>query len=97
MQAALARLPHRARLLRKPACSPAPSKFFDRQWDNYERQLDDHLDHPTVNKVVIDTTGLGLTDDQMDRLDDHIAGLPQEERDKIIRIRTEEAGGGLER
>jgi hypothetical protein len=54
-------------------CSPAGTQFFDRQVDSYKQQLIDHLKHPTVNKVVIDVSGLDLTEPQVKKLETIIA------------------------
>jgi hypothetical protein len=65
-------------------CSPPKSSFFDGQIKNgaYNKSLLDHVNHPTVNKVVVDTTGLGLTPAQMAVLD----GLLNPHGAKILRI-----------
>lgn len=69
-------------------CSPPQSRFFDQQIanGNYERSLIEHVNHPTVDRVVIDTTGLGLTPAQEATLQtviDRVAGVGSP---KIVRI-----------
>ncbi len=68
-------------------CSPPKTEFFDKQLDNYKKSLDEHLAHPTVDKVVIDTTGLNLTEAQLKQIDDDIKSLPKDKQDKIVRIK----------
>lgn len=68
-------------------CSPAPGPHFDRTFNkSYKRSLDDHLNHPTVDRVVIDVTGLNLSPAQLQRLEAHLASLPPAHQAKIVRI-----------
>jgi hypothetical protein len=69
-------------------CSPPKSEHFDKQLDqgNYQKSLLAHVDHPTVDKVVIDTTNLGLTKVQADKLEAEIKKLTPDQRAKIVRV-----------
>ncbi len=67
-------------------CSPGPSPHFDKSFKKYKKSLDDHLTHPTVDRVVVDVTDLNLTPAQLQKLEDHIASLPPAQQAKIVRI-----------
>jgi hypothetical protein len=69
-------------------CSPAPSQHFDQQITNgrYEASLRDHLNHPTVDFVVVDITGLNLTPAQEATLDALIIRVGGAGNPKIVRI-----------
>lgn len=69
-------------------CSPPRSQYFDRQLQNgnYEQSLRDHLGHPNVNYVVIDTTGLGLTPAQMQALEALITRVAGLNNPRIVRL-----------
>jgi hypothetical protein len=67
-------------------CSPGPEPYFNKSWNKYTRSLADHLAHPTVARVVIDVTGLGLKPEQLQKLESHLASLPAEQHAKIVRI-----------
>jgi hypothetical protein len=70
-------------------CSPPASQFFDAQIrnGNYANSLTDHANHPSVNRVIVDTTGLNLTQAQQTTLDGVINNLTPTQRAKIVRIR----------
>jgi hypothetical protein len=66
----------------------APTAYFDRTWDSSKTSLTDkRLGNPNIDKVIVDTTGLNLTADQLKKLDDFINSLPQADRDRIVRIK----------
>ncbi|MEZ4399711.1 MAG: hypothetical protein R3B06_06815 [Kofleriaceae bacterium] len=67
-------------------CSPGPTPYFDKSWKKYMRSLDEHLHHPTVDRVVVDVTNLNLTPTQLQKLEAHLASLPGPEQAKIVRI-----------
>jgi hypothetical protein len=70
-------------------CSPPPTAHFDRQLvagGPYEASLREHLAHPTVDRVVVDVSGLGLTAAQLQALDDLIARVAGPNSPKIVRL-----------
>jgi hypothetical protein len=69
-------------------CSPPESRFFNQQITNgrFEAALREHLNHPGVNFVVIDITGLGLTPAQEVTLDALIERVAGPGNPKILRI-----------
>lgn len=64
-------------------CSPGPTKHFDKAWPSYQRSLHDHATHPTVDKVVVDITGLNLSPAQKNQLLAELGNYPPE---KIVKI-----------
>ena len=67
-------------------CSPAPNAHFEKSFNKYTKSLDEHVKHPTVDRVVIDVTDLNLSPEQTTKLDEHIASLPASEPGKIVKI-----------
>ena len=69
-------------------CSPPVSKHFDAQITNgnFERALKDHVEHATVDFVVIDTSGLGLTAAQQQALREAIGRAAVSNPGKIVRL-----------
>jgi hypothetical protein len=69
-------------------CSPPKSRFFDLQITNgnYESSLLDHLASPSVDLVVIDITGLGLTLAQEQALEAVILRVAGPNNPKILRL-----------
>ncbi|MCP5070917.1 MAG: hypothetical protein GY946_30505, partial [bacterium] len=67
-------------------CSPAPSAHFERSWKSYMTSLSDHLKHPTVDRVVVDVTDLGLKPQQIKTLITHLKSLATDAQSRIVRI-----------
>lgn len=67
-------------------CSPGPEKYFQRTWDRYMKALEEHLEHPTVDRVVIDVTDLALEGSNLAQLKAHVGGLPEGHQDRIVRV-----------
>lgn len=67
-------------------CSPAPSQHFERSWPQYREALDEHLAHPTVDRVVVDVSDLNLTPSQVETLSSHLNSLPPDQQAQIVRI-----------
>jgi Domain of unknown function (DUF4157)/CdiA C-terminal tRNase domain len=67
-------------------CSPGSEPFFNKSWKKYQRSLEDHLNHPGVDRVVLDVTTLNLTSAQLQQLTDHLGSLPANQQAKIVRI-----------
>jgi hypothetical protein len=67
-------------------CSPAKTEFFDKGFKQYPAAMEDHLSHPSVQKVVVDVTDLNLSPAQQSQLTNYLDGLPASDQAKIIRI-----------
>ncbi len=69
-------------------CSPSETRFFDNQWSkgNYQSSLQRHLNHPSIDYVVVDVTGRNLTPAQINSLNSYIRSLPASDQSRIIRI-----------
>jgi hypothetical protein len=70
-------------------CSPPPTAHFDRQMvpgGRYEQSLREHLEHPTVNFVVVDVSGLNLAPAQLQHLDELLARVAGPNNPKIVRL-----------
>jgi RHS repeat-associated protein len=62
------------------AVGPAPPKHVDT--DAFNAAIDDHLLKQGLDKVVVDTTG--MTPAQQAAVEQHIAGLPEAQQNRII-------------
>lgn len=69
-------------------CSPAPSAHFSRpqSWQSYQRSLTEHLASPSVDRVVVDVTGLGLIPEQISVLVTYLGSLSPAEQARVVRI-----------
>jgi ABC-type enterochelin transport system ATPase subunit len=69
-------------------CSPPDTRHFDKQMSNgnYQKSLLSHVNNSNVDYVVIDTTGLNLTQAQAADLNSVISRLTAQQQAKIVRI-----------
>lgn len=72
-------------------CSPAPSQFFDREFDNWSASL---LRHATLTQgidvVTVDPRGRGLTREQMARMVAALNALPDAAKRKVLVLLDDE-------
>lgn len=67
-------------------CSPASTQHFDKGFKKYDASMQKHLNHPDVDRVVVDKTDLNLTPEQNEKLTSYLDSLPAEQQSKILRI-----------
>ena len=67
-------------------CSPAKSEHFEKGFGKYPDAMQDHLNNPNVDRVVVDTTDLNLTPAQQTQLTNYLDSLPPEQQAKVVRI-----------